>query len=26
VIDLRCALLGGHFDRDWDTLNPQRAA
>jgi len=26
VIDLRCALLDGHFDRDWDTLNPQRAA
>jgi hypothetical protein len=26
VIDLRCAMLGGHFDRDWDTLTTQRAA
>jgi hypothetical protein len=26
VIDLRCALLGGHFDRDWDALTAQRAA
>jgi len=26
VIDLRSALLGGHFDRDWDTLATQRAA
>jgi hypothetical protein len=26
VIDLRCALLGGHFDRDWDILTTQRAA
>jgi hypothetical protein len=26
VIDLRSALLGGHFDRDWDTLTTQRAA
>ncbi len=26
VIDLRSALLGGHFDRDWDSLNTQRAA
>jgi hypothetical protein len=26
VIDLRCALLGSHFDRDWNTLTSQRAA
>jgi hypothetical protein len=26
VIDLRSALLGGHFDRDWDALTSQRAA
>jgi len=26
VIDLRSALLGGHFDSDWDTLTAQRAA
>jgi hypothetical protein len=26
VIDLRSALLGSHFDRDWDTLTTQRAA
>lgn len=26
VIDLRCALLGGHFDADWDRLFNARAA
>jgi len=26
VIDLRCALLGGHFDTDWNTLTANRAA
>lgn len=26
VIDLRSALLGGHFDRDWNILTTQRAA
>lgn len=26
VIDLRCALLGGHFDEDWDRLFTPKAA
>jgi hypothetical protein len=26
VIDLRCALLGGHFDQDWDRLFTPKAA
>jgi hypothetical protein len=26
VIDLRCALLGGHFDQDWDRLSTRQAA
>jgi hypothetical protein len=26
VIDLRCALLGGHFDTDWNALTAKRAA